>query len=635
MSFVFLREAPFVRLVFPVIMGIIVHECWPYWNVLSWILLVLLGITGYILVYRISTAQKFQFQVLTGLVITLALTGISFGISHFQNDYNHEQYVSGDSISNLHIRLQDDPMLKGKYYKSKARVLNQDGHPSQASIMVYLEISEVTPLYGDEVVMRSHLNQIEPPSNPMEFDYKRYMQNQLIEYQSFVRFRQWTVVKRNTGNVLFKMSYRLKRNIETEMEKHFSTETHIAMLKALLLGDKSGIDGDLKSSFTQTGTMHVMAVSGLHVGIFFAFMNGFLGLIFRNKWKVIGTIFALLTLWFFALITGFSPSVSRACFMFSILAIGTQLNRNTSIYNSVACAAFCLLVIDPKSLFNVGFQFSFLAVIGIVSLQKPLRSLVKTKSWFLSKVLDLTAVSVAAQLATLPLGLFYFGQFPVLFFLSNLFVIPAITIILYAGLCFILLSKIGFLAGIFAWLLKVYLWFVISTVECFQSVPFAFLDKLYFSKFDLAILVVLVISVGLLLVSKNKNYGLPLAMLMSITLLTNQSIRRFQQHKSVEMIQFDLGKQTCSVLRTGHEITLLTNAKINEQDWTFHCKPYLVSRGVQTINHVSALGNRDVSAVIVNGDTLKNDLGSEHHSNFKKVERSLNRTLRRNSKILQ
>lgn len=618
MSSAFLKEAPFVRLIFPVVVGIIVHNQWPYWSSICWIVLLLLCITGYVLTYKISTARKAQLQPLTGVVISAIILGFSVALSHFHQQRNHAHYVQESDSQRLHIRVLDDPILKGRFYKTKAKVLSQNNKPARGTVMAYLEISETIPAYGDEVIVDCKLSTIESIKNPYEFDYKRYLFHQNIDHQCFARFRNWKVVDSNKGNILFRWSYDLKHNIEREMGQHFRSEAHIAMLKALLLGDKTGIDGELKSGFTQTGTMHVMAVSGLHVGIVFAFMNGFLGLFFRNKWKLIGTIVSLLSLWFFALITGFSPSVSRACFMFSILAIGTQFNRNASVYNSISCAAFFLLIINPSSLFNVGFQFSFLAVIGIVSLQKPLRRLVKTRSWFLSKLLDLTAVSVAAQLATLPLGLFYFGQFPVLFFLSNLLVIPAITVILYAGLCFILLSKISMVAGIFAWVLKVYLWFIIKTVESFQSIPNSFIDNIFVTRVDVIFLVVIIVSLGLLLVGNVKKKALPVLLMACITLVTNQTVRRYKNHYSAEIVQFDLGKKTCMVFRAGSTVSQLGNTEISSKDWQFHCAPYLVSRGVNSFD-LKPQKNK-VSALINDRDTFRVDEKNWNYAVFQRRE---------------
>lgn len=597
---VFLREAPFVRLLIPVIIGILVHNYYPFWNLTCSISLVILSLIGYVLIYRIPTFRKAQLQSITCLVIFLLLVCFSFALSHFHQQRNHPNYVQSGN-QQLHLRLVEDPILKGKYYKARAKVLGQNNHHAQGEIMVYLEVSQWLPSYGDEVVVQTNLQKIAGVKNPYEFDYQRYLFHQGIDFQCFVRYQNWRLEESNTGNLLFTWSYAIKRLLEREFNKHFESETHIAMLKALLLGDKSGLDGDLKIGFAQTGTMHVMAVSGLHVGIVFAFMNGLLHVFFRKRWKLVGTLISLLALWFFALITGFSPSVSRACFMFSILAIGTQLNRNSSTYNSIACAAFTLLVIDPSSLFNVGFQFSFLAVLGIVSLQKPIRSLVKTNSWFISKLLDLTAVSVAAQLATLPLALYYFGQFPVLFFLSNLLVIPAITVILYAGLCFILFTKITVVAGVFAWLLKVYLWFVLQTVQVFQSIAYSFIDNIFMTKLDVVFLALLILALGTMLLGSGTKWSKHVVLLMGISLVTNASIRRFQNHNTMELVQFDLGKKTCLILRNGTSIKNVSNTNLSENDWSFRCKPYLVSRGVHFTDVPPKTEFRKVSEIIVEG----------------------------------
>lgn len=613
MSSIFLREAPFVRLVFPVILGIIAYNQWPLWNSYTTTVLAMLCIVLWVFAFRVSTAVKHQYQPLIGITITLILIGFGAGLNHYHQDRNRPRYVKEQTDQQLCVKLIDDPILKGNYYKSKAKVVSQQTKQSKGTIMLYLELSETLPAYGDLLMLHCDVSQVPPPKNPFEFDYQRFLFHQNIDFQAFIRRKNWQCIDRNTGNSLFQTSFQLKHHIQQELEKHLSSDSHIAILKALLLGDKSGIEGDLKTGFMQTGTMHVMAVSGLHVGIVYAFMNGLMMLTFRKRWKYLGIAISLSALWFFALITGFSPSVNRACFMFSILAIGGQIGRRVSVYNSIACAAFFLLIVEPSSLFNVGFQFSFLAVVGIVSLQKPLRRLIQTKYWFMGKLLDLTAVSVAAQLATLPLALYYFGQFPVLFFLSNLFVIPAITVILYIGLCFVLVSKITVLAGILAWLLKVYLWFVLEAVQVFQSIPNSFIQHISITAGETVILTLIVLCLSMVLTGVVTKKALKCALIGCTVLFGYQTITMHNNRSTVEIIMFDLNRQTCIVLRAGTEVINLTSDEIQDKDWEYRCVPYLASRGVTDLK--KPIRQQTISQINIGGRKWQyNQLQNELHN---------------------
>ncbi|MFT5725046.1 MAG: competence protein ComEC [Bacteroidia bacterium] len=587
MSFFLLREAPFVRLVVPVLAGILLCHGVDFWDDrLIVVGVFLLGLIGSYL-FLLNTVQKYRFVSWNSMVIHLLLFAISYTTTHLHTNSNGNNYVKASNDNQLVVRLTEAPILKGRYYKSKAKVLFQDTAQRQGLILVYLEISEKPPVYGDEIVFQASLHKVKPPQNPYEFNYQKYLLAQRIEFQSFVPYKSWYVVNEKTGHWLFQFGYEIRGYVLDQLAYYFPSDTHQAILKALLVGDKSGLDADLKRGFSETGTMHVMAVSGLHVGIVFLFTKAFFGLFFRSRFKYLRTLLSLLTLWFFALITGFSPSVSRACFMFSIMAIGIEINRSTSVYNSIACAAFCLLLFNPLSLLNVGFQFSFLAVIGIVTLQKPLRNLVSISSSIWGKVADLTAVSVAAQLATLPLALYYFGQFPTLFFISNLIIIPAITILLYAGLILIIVSKIGVVAVVVAYIMEAYLWFILQTVEVIQTVPYAFLQDIHIRDIDFIIILACVISLSYCILRPKRALGWMFFLIAVIGFTTSQSTRIHKNRNTSELVVFDLGKETYAVLRDGNRIHPLDKKDISENDWNFRCKPYLVAHHVSNTTYKS------------------------------------------------
>ena len=178
--------------------------------------------------------------------------------------------------------------------------------------------------------------------------------------------------------------------------------------------------------------MHVLAVSGLHVGIIFFILNFLLTPLNRNKRLLKIKLFLLVgALWFYAFLTGLSPSVMRSCTMFSFIVVGENLNKRTNIYNTLAASAFLLMLINPLIIFGAGFQLSYIAVISIVFFQPRLAALVAVKNRILKYVWDLFTVSVAVQIGTAPISIFYFHQFPVYFWLSNFIVIPGAALILY------------------------------------------------------------------------------------------------------------------------------------------------------------------------------------------------------------
>jgi competence protein ComEC len=594
----FFREAPFLRLVFPFLIGIVLYKWHPFWWTGLWFVILGQITVLYFLIYRVPTVWKYKIRFVSHAFIYSIFIVFGFANTHLQCDYNRPNFYDAEATETLIVVLNDEPILKGKYYKTKATIQAQGKSKKLGSILLYLEISAHTPHYGDLIALNSKLLNIEPPKNPHEFNYKKYLANQGIHHQCFTDFDSWQWVDRNKGNPIVSLGHDVKRSATSRISNHFKNDDHIGVLNALLLGDKSNLDGALKKTFSETGTMHVLAVSGLHVGIMFLLTKSLLLLFFRGRSKTIGVVLSIGVLWFFALITGFSPSVSRACFMFSLVEVGSLFKRNVSVYNSLACAAFFLLMHNPLNLFNLGFQFSFLAVVGIVTLQKPLRLLVNTKSWLLSKLIDLTAVSVAAQIATLPLILFYFGQFPLLFFVSNLLVIPVITVILYLGITVLVFYNIAVIASILSWCTSAYLWFLLESVRWIQSIPGAFIDHLFFSKIELVFLCLLTLAISGIILEYRLRLVRSTALICAIFLTSVSSLRKYQNHRSSEIIRFDLGKETCLILRNGNKIERLSNEDISDKDWAFHCVPYLESKNINKLDKAVVASSRMDSCLL-------------------------------------
>ena len=217
-------------------------------------------------------------------------------------------------------------------------------------------------------------------------------------------------------------------------------------MNALLLGQRQTIDKTIYNNYVNSGTIHILAVSGLHVGILLWILNFvFSPLLYIKYGHFIRPFILVSILWSFAVVAGLSPSVTRAVTMFSIISIAMHLKRPTNIYNTLVISAFVILLFEPSFLFSVGFQMSYLAVLGIVSVQPTIYKLWKTKYYLTDKLWQILTVTLAAQVGVVPISLFYFHQFPGLFFISNIVVIPFLGLILGLGLLVIAFALIGFL----------------------------------------------------------------------------------------------------------------------------------------------------------------------------------------------
>ena len=245
-----------------------------------------------------------------------------------------------------------------------------------------------------------------------KFDFKKYYAHQNVYHQGFFKSGEWLSTGENKGNFLFAWSYQWRDILKKRFDAYFKNQEAKGVAEAIVFGYKEDLDQDWMDAFSKTGTIHVLAVSGLHVGIIFFLLSNILGLSRSKGCSLqLKSALAVLSLFFYALFTGVSPSVSRAALMYSTVIVGKAIGRDSSIYNTLCFAAFILVLIDPMSIFNVGFQFSFLAVVGIVFYNDYFRTLLPQSTWLGDRIVSLLAVSMAAQLVTFPLGLYYFHQF--------------------------------------------------------------------------------------------------------------------------------------------------------------------------------------------------------------------------------
>lgn len=283
--------------------------------------------------------------------------------------------------------------------------------------------------------------------------------------------------------------------------KHLQSDTS-ALCKALCIADKSDLTSTVKKDFSRAGASHILAVSGMHVGIIFTAISTLIGLISQSrKFSRIASIVAICFLWFYAFICGLQPSIVRACTMFTIPIIGKLLKRDSSSLNSLLFTAFCMVIYDYTNLFNIGFQLSFLAVAGILLFQEKIFNIFQLQNKILIWLWSLTSVSIAAQITTLPLTIYYFHNIPVLSLISNLFVVPLSTLLIYfsGGLILFNLTNVSNIISLILNKLSYYLNLFIEEISC---TPFATIENINISIFQVATLYLIILIIKYFLDSK-------------------------------------------------------------------------------------------------------------------------------------
>lgn len=320
--------------------------------------------------------------------------------------------------------------------------------PQKSLVLVYHQLDEA--LYPGQVIwVPSNPERIAPPSFPNEFNYKRFLAAKGIHFRQFFGKKLVLLPLKKSNDLNFTLEH-LRHYFAGVITQYVPRPESKQIALALLLGQKESLSKEVKQAYSATGTQHILAVSGLHVGIIYSILLLPLTF-FKQEGHALRKSYLFLVMgliWIYALMTGFSPSVVRAVVMFSLVTLGQMRKRKPSIWNILAFSALLLLVLDPDIQTDLGFQLSYLAVAGIVGLQPILLRMWAPSNRVLDYFWQMATVTLAAQLITSPLTLHYFHTFPTYFLVANLLIVPLSYIILCAGVPFLLLAWIPILGSL-------------------------------------------------------------------------------------------------------------------------------------------------------------------------------------------
>lgn len=466
--------------------------------------IIIILVLGYLIMFW--TIPKKRRSPMIGMVGLLSLLVAGFVHVLAFTEWNNQDHLSTFSgpISTYVATVNDYPDEKENSWKYEIKISSvNDGtnwRKAAGKMLIYVGKQSTTPpyFYGDKIIIKGKPQLLSPPQNPYEFDFKRFLSFKNIYHQQFIKESQVQLVDHSSKRNIWYYSYRVREWASEKLQHHLPNSQERAIAMALALGVTDGIDNELQNAYAASGAMHVLAVSGLHVGILYGIVLLLLKPLQSYSWSrwMIAAV-SLIVLWSFAFITGLSPSVLRAVTMFSFIAAAKPFGRRTSIYNTLASSAFLLLLVDPYLVMSVGFQLSYLAVLGIVTIHRSLYQLLEPNSAVLDWIWNISCVSIAAQLATFSLAMLYFHQFPVYFLFSNLFVIPgaiAVLVTSLAVIAFSFISPLASLASLFlSGLIKV-LNFGVFTIE---GLPGSLISGIYLTTLQCWLLI---LAIGFILI---------------------------------------------------------------------------------------------------------------------------------------
>jgi len=516
----FFQRIPFIRISSLFLIGILVNH---FLKIdFHWIGFVLILLISILIIFwnnshyaGIKTQNKL-------ISLCILLSGIFYpgnDVEKHESSFEQKDYFLAE--------ICQRPIEKAKTYQSILWIQNRKLiKPEKVIAYFSKEKFDTTLIAGDQLILLTKPQEIKNMGNPFEFDYRTMMHNKGIDYSVYLIPAGY----RKTGIKINRIIYWAEQVRDKLLVKLTATKIEKeerSVVSALTLGYRTELDPETLNYFINTGTIHVLSVSGLHIALIFFILSFILSGINKGKFgTIIYPTLMVLFLWIYAFITGFSPSVQRSTVMFTFVIIGSVLRRPVNIYNSLSASALVLILLDPNVLFDIGFQLSYLAVFGIVMLQPPLENLLKLHNKILKWIWTMLTVSLAAQFITFPLSILYFNQFPNLFWLSNYFVIPGTTLLMWLTFVFFVASPIPSISNLLAYIIQFLTHLILAILKWMSELPYAVSEGIVFSTVQTLIIYGFFAAFVIYGFSKNKTWlfaGLTLVIFFQCSILKTKS----------------------------------------------------------------------------------------------------------------
>ncbi|MFN8428744.1 MAG: ComEC/Rec2 family competence protein [Spirosomataceae bacterium] len=578
-----LRSFPALRYFLALAAGIFLYT---HFNInirVVWLIVILLLTLVFISIKR-PKLHGFK-QALTPVFLFLGLIS-----SYYFDDRNYENhYLHKEHFDSYLAVIDSYTEIKPKTYKVIAKVIaskpNEKWEKSSGQVLLYFNKEAGTyPNFGEVFAIRNNLREIEPPKNPLEFDYKNYQQRKNIFSHQFLRKGDFIKTGKHNLNPVFTFANYLNVYTHRVFSSFLETPKQLGVAEALIGGMKAELDFETKQWYSATGAIHVLAVSGMHVAILFWVLNASLGLVLnRKRLPFIITILALL--WTYAVFTGLSPSVCRSTVMFSMIQLGIYFRRDDNPVNTLILSAIILLIIMPNWLYDVGFQLSYMAVLGILVLLPSLKSAITFRNRLLRWFWEISMVSIAAQIFTLPLTLYYFHQFPNYFLIANPLVSIVSTLLLPLGLVVLLIYPVPVIGSFLGVILKYTIDVLNGVVFYIQNLPNALTTGLQISILSVALLYLFIWIFVKYLEYPEARYAKSMA-LIALVLSSMGLYKVYEQNRQLELtFHFIPNGSGLSFIKGRNATFISTDSLVNEPlIHQFHLKNYYDFSGIKNKN---------------------------------------------------
>ncbi len=482
------RLLPFVRLILPFSLGIVLASCGWIFSTPQYFAIAI----GFLIstLSAVLWRKSYPLRWLSGIPLSIALLFLGYWSLFLQAEQEMQHHFREKLNEKAPIWIAgivQEATEKAPHWRLTLKVIYAGADSTnfkavEGQLLVYARkdsLSSPNFRYGDYILTRATPHAIESSKNPAAFDFQHYWHLKNIHFQAFMNVEQIKILAQDASdNPLWAQAQKAQTYFVSVLKKYLPQENEWAVASALLLGSRDAVPEDIKNAYIETGAIHILAISGMHIVLIFNRLEWLLSL-YKNgriRWRVGKAAILIVFIWLFALLTGFTPSVVRAALMSSLLIVGKAANRSSNPFNLLVASAFLLLLYDPFWLFDVGFQLSYAAVGGIYLynqiFDKPLIFNHKIANWVAQNLL----IGFAAQLAVTPLALYYFHQIPTYFWLSGLLVGVVSEYALLVGVVLLLVNGFPFLPALLGQVLNFLIWLMNQIIFQIQKLPLSMID---------------------------------------------------------------------------------------------------------------------------------------------------------------
>ena len=609
------KSIPFLKILLPYIIGI----CSVIWigifqnlHQVVFITLLAWSITFVIQKRTKLTGRllKIIFSLLTYCLLFLLAFESCFFYQHKYNVNHYSRYIVSDAQF-FKATIQDIPVVSNKAIKLPVQIQsiesNHQWHYAEGNTIIYLKNDSAVKLMpGQTVFVKAKFSYVHGPKNPYEFDYKEFLENRNIFHVVYATSK--SVYATSSQNTYFSVSglgLKIKSRLVEFLRNNGLSQEAFSICSALLVGYDDEVDDQIMQSFSHSGTLHILSVSGMHTGVLYSFVLFLFSLFDKTEqYKKTRFVIVLLCLLLFVFVTGFYPSVLRAALMLSLVLFGKTFYHQGNSFNTLLVSAFLLLLFNPYLILDVGFLLSYLAVFGIMYLYPILHNNCFFENVIIQWIWRSVMISISATLFTLPISLYYFHQFPLWFIVSNLMIIPISVLLMFMCGALVLLYKVVIVKQLLVvgmnGLVSLMLWFTKFT----DSSSYGFIDNIPFSMIDLVWMFLAIIA--FLFIITYKNYSSVVTFCVVVIVWFVSSIYfSYQDSTKKELVVFHINQKSIVLLRLGNKVYFHLNG-INQTEYQRIIKPYLLT--ISNLKVTSTIANtfkyKSLTAICANRQEL-------------------------------